>query len=369
MGVVGVARRQARVRHRRSRACAGRRNGRSAPRTSASARSISASGLSLADRAARGGRIAARQPPVFERRRHAAQPAEAAVAGDRAFERQLHRDRLLDLPLRGQAAGLVVDHDQFAAAQPVDAVGDRGDRERTGAAPAAARCPCTRRAARRFRRGARAPRRRTSARCARSAATRRPTRRAATGSRPKHSRPIASSSSSGNSGRIARIALDEFAQRRDAPRCRDRRVRGPASSSSSAFSAQDVAGVDRVGIADPGLDLRHRQPARPGGERRARFGRRRRAAAWSADRAEPRRRRSRARGRARRRGRPRAAPCRAAAASATARSALPRAAPRGSARPTARRVACAKSCAAMPIARSGSAMPNSRRICRDIHGS
>ena len=37
---------------------------------------------------------------------------------------------------------------------------------------------------------------------------------------------------------------------------------------------EDVAGIDRIGVAQPGLDLRHREPARPRGERRPGCGRR-----------------------------------------------------------------------------------------------
>jgi hypothetical protein len=39
------------------------------------------------------------------------------------------------------------------------------------------------------------------------------------------------------------------------------------------LEAQDLAGINGIGIAHPRLDLRHRQPARPRCHRRAGFGR------------------------------------------------------------------------------------------------
>ena len=36
---------------------------------------------------------------------------------------------------------------------------------------------------------------------------------------------------------------------------------------------EDMAGIDRIGIAQPGLDLRHRKLSRPRRERRTRLGR------------------------------------------------------------------------------------------------
>ena len=130
---------------------------------------------------------------------------------------------------------------------------------------------------------------------------------------------------------------------------------------------QDMAGVDRVGVAQPGLDLGHRQLARPRGERRARRGWRRGSvfhrveavgsgrifgsgrSAWS----RPHARSTVSRRSSQRDGTVGTPSRRAARVSATSGAAI----------------AWAKSCAAMPIARSGKGMPNSCRICRDIHGS
>ena len=106
---------------------------------------------------------------------------------------------------------------------------------------------------------------------------------------------------------------------------------GSASRGSSGIEPQDVPGIDRIGIADPGLDLRHREPLRARRQRRARRRRRRRHdAARLVELGLP--------------AQPdagmerlgldpdeRAAGCRAAAASARAPSARPRRAARGSA--------------------------------------
>ena len=94
VGVVGEARRSSRHRHGDDRACADRRSGRSARRALRSTLSISCA----ADRrVAIGKQIPAGSPPGSRQYSSAAatprQPGEAALAGDRAFERQLRRDR------------------------------------------------------------------------------------------------------------------------------------------------------------------------------------------------------------------------------------------------------------------------------------
>ena len=166
--------------------------------------------------------------------------------------------------------------------------------------------------------------RRTSGRSARSAATRRPRRRAATAPRrslaadrqqlaPRH-RPAARAESG---GRIRSSAsMDEDAALGAA---------GIGVERVERLEAQDMAGIDRVGIAQPGLDLRsptagaaapRAAGAAPAGGsgRYAPAGRQRRGRAASDLGPAP----------SAPRARPRAAPCRAAAASATARSARPR---------------------------------------------
>ena len=111
---------------------------------------------------------------------------------------------------------------------------------------------------------------------------------------PKHSRPICQQLRLGIGGQSARIAADEFVERlvdRDAEL-------GPAGIGIELverLEPEDVAGVDRIGVAQPGLDLGDRQLARARGERRARRGRRQRPVVrgWSISSAG--RRRSRAR--------------------------------------------------------------------------
>jgi hypothetical protein len=67
---------------------------------------------------------------MFELGNRRTRDAKSAVPGDRAFQRQLHCDRRFDLRLLRHRAGLVIDDDKLARREPVDAVGDRGDRER-----------------------------------------------------------------------------------------------------------------------------------------------------------------------------------------------------------------------------------------------
>ena len=93
---------------------------------------------------------------------------------------------------------------------------------------------------------------------------------------PKRSRPISQQLGLGVVGQAAADSAGRIRRAPRAPPMPSSARPGSASSSSSAFEPQDVAGVDRVGIAQPGLDLGHRQPARPRGERRARLGRRQR---------------------------------------------------------------------------------------------
>ena len=141
---------------------------------------------------------------------------------------------------------------------------------------------------------------------------------------------------------------------------------GSASSSSRGCQTQNMAGIDCVGIAEPGLDLGDRQLAWPRGKRRSRRGRRRgrystasspsaAARIVGSDRAHG-RGRTRAtwsRRNSQRDGTVGTPSLRAARVNATSGAAID----------------WVKSCAAMPIARSGPAISNSRRICRDIHGS
>ncbi len=184
---------------------------------------------------------------------------------------------------------------------------------------------------------------------------------------PKCRRPIASNSARRIVRQLARKAADEFGERvvdADA----EIGAAGIGVELVQRLQLQDVAGVDRVGVAEPGLDLGDRQPARPRGERRARRG----AAAMA--RIAPRRGR---RPRPASPGRVQARPSRPTARSTVSSRNSQRDGTVGTPSLRAARVnaasgaaiAWAKSCAAMPIARSGTAISNSRRICRDIHGS
>ena len=168
-------------------------------------------------------------------------------------------------------------------------------------------------------------------------------------------------------GQLARKSADEFGERRvDADA--EIGAAGIGVELVERLQFEDMAGIDRVGVAEPGLDLGDRQPARPRGERRARRG----AAAAA---GIPRRRAVRPRpappdrARARRRGRPRAARCRAASSQRDGTVGTPSLRAARVSATSGAAIAWAKSCAAMPIARSGTAISNSRRICRDIHGS
>ena len=122
---------------------------------------------------------------------------------------------------------------------------------------------------RRRRRAAAAPRRRTSARCARSAATRTraPPDNPASGA--KCFSPSASSAASGSAGSaLAYVSVNSpIAPWITVPRSR---APGGVSTASSGRSSQNVLGVDRVGIAQPVLDLGDAEPRRPRLERRRR---------------------------------------------------------------------------------------------------
>src|SRR5207237_9762761 len=64
------------------------------------------------------------------------------------------------------------------------------------------------------------------------------------------------------------VALDEFGERI----MHGNAELGPAGIGVELIErpeTEDVAGIDRIGIAGPGLDLGHRELARPGGKRRA----------------------------------------------------------------------------------------------------
>src|ERR1700730_10976297 len=68
---------------------------------------------------------------MFERRDRPRRDPEPAGASDRAFQRQLHRDRRLDGGLIGYRAGLVGDHRELARLTALDGVGNGEDGERT----------------------------------------------------------------------------------------------------------------------------------------------------------------------------------------------------------------------------------------------
>ncbi len=257
------------------------------------------------------------------------------------------------------------------SAQPVDAVGDRHQLERPGRTgecqPAAAL-------------GAEIARQRGAAlrldrdepvrRCARSAATR---RRA-------------------TPGRVERGA-ERRAPERQEPRPPHRPAARPGNSRTNRSSArwmklaalgragigverlerreaEHVARIDRIGIAHPGLDLGDREPARPGGDRRARLGRRAsgiRCAASSSRRWPGERLASR------RRARPSSPPARSTVSSRSSQRDGTVGVPstRAARVSTTSRApsAWAKSCAAMPTRRSGGGRPKRCRIGRDSHGS
>ena len=289
-------------------------------------------------------------------------PAEAAGGGDRRLQGQLRREAELDSLSRGTAAGLVVE-----------------DRE---PAVAPGRCGRPWRSARRARPGrrARAARhlgpgrrevparalgsRRTSRRSAGSAATRRPRRRAWRGS-PR--RPLAL----GEQRRLPdpRAAPRGWAlTKRSSAVCTrmPRRRRPGRHRSGRAARAEHLAGVERIGVAHPGLDPGHREPPRPaatGGRGRRRTGRIRagRSSACGPGAAI----------RAPRHGRQSSAASRASILQQPARghaSACPRPASPGSDRPRGARQAWAKSWAARPIRRSGAGRPKSARMGRLSQG-
>src|ERR1700704_1290895 len=129
MAVVGITRRPSQHRHRQIR----RRRvveARDEPADPGQHPIDQIAGILGPERLPLAGRLAAGQTPVFERRRLAGHAVEAAGAGDRAFQRQLHRDAKLDLGLRRQYPGLVIEDRDIARAQAIDPVGDRGHRER-----------------------------------------------------------------------------------------------------------------------------------------------------------------------------------------------------------------------------------------------
>ena len=142
------------------------------------------------------------------------------------------------------------------SAQPVDAVGDGGEHERTRrwpGSPARPRHSVSRRATI----SCAAPR--SSAMNQRAMRSKRghqrPRPRDATALGPKHPRPISTRSRLRNSGSRA----DERERNRSSAAC----TRMPSSARPGLgvelverLQVQHVAGIDRVGIADPGLDLR-----------------------------------------------------------------------------------------------------------------
>ena len=87
---------------------------------------------------------------------------------------------------------------------------------------------------------------------------------------PKCARPICQQFRLCLGRQFARITMDEFVERavdRDA----EIGAAGVGVELVERLELEDVAGVNRIGVAQPGLDLRHRELARARGERRPRL--------------------------------------------------------------------------------------------------
>ena len=120
-------------------------------------------------------------------------------------------------------------------------------------------------------RAAASPSRRTSARCAGSAATRTRAPRENPRARRNACSPISISAPTGSSGSASAKVLVNSPS---APWMTVPRSAAPGGSVDGVERAQleNVLGVDRVGIAQPALDLGDRQRCRPRGARRLRRG-------------------------------------------------------------------------------------------------
>ena len=192
-------------------------------------------------------------------------PGNPPRAQDRGFERELRREADAHLLLGRHRAGLVVENgvgrrrqarsmrsararqrERALAERDVDLARDLGDERRDHA------------------RAARSPRPRTSARCAGSAATR-------TRAPPDSPRARAKCFCAERDQRAARIGrqagrerLGEFADRAVDDDAAVGARPAAVSTASSGAQLENVLGVDRVGIAQPVLDV---------GDARARVGR------------------------------------------------------------------------------------------------
>ena len=152
--------------------------------------------------------------------------------------------------------------------------------------------------------------------------------------------------------------------------CRARPRRDRRRADRARLQPQDVARVDRIGIAHPGLDLGDREPARPRRDRRARRRRARGRCAGAPRRAAPARRAARSRRRARSSSPPRVSTASSRSSQRDGTVGVP-STPRGArqhhlaraaapARNHARRCRCGAPAAACR---------SCRRIGRDSHGS
>jgi hypothetical protein len=225
-------------------------------------------GIVAADRTHLARRVAAAELPVFETGRNAGDAGERPVPGDRPFERKLHGDRRLDLGGLRHRAGLVIDDREPAIGAAVDTVGNGGNRERSagrGENEAALALAET------IREPGAAPGLFGDEPARDPLETRPPETPDAGAGQQGTERRLADPQQRalGIGGKVARMGLDEIGQRvvdRDA----EIGAVWVGVERVAGLELEDVAGVDRIGVAQPGLDLRDRQPPRPRGERRAR---------------------------------------------------------------------------------------------------
>ena len=210
--------------------------------------------------------------------------AECPGLGHRRFQQQLRRQAGIHVLLARRRAGLVVQDRQAAVAPPLDPVGPAGQPEQPARSRQVACVPLhlggdrrrarVRRAARFDARDPVGDPRRVAAPTTRSSAS----RSSASASARIIARRNCSSASAGQrmpccSQEMVHPGVHEGAVIRGVGRLLQRLERR---------QPQHVPGVDRVGIAQPGLDLGHRQPAWPQRDRRARAAAAERAAAPSA---------------------------------------------------------------------------------------
>src|SRR5579875_713640 len=311
--------------------------------------------LLAADRAPFARRIAAGQAPVFKPAGLAAKAAKTAVAQDRAFEGKLRRQARFDLPPAGKSAGLVIDHEKAAGGEAIDAVGLGGDRKRPAMR---GKYEAARALGEAF------------ADCGAMPAflghepagdlfEPRPPEGPDAGARQERGKALAPD----RQQRLFRPLRQGFWKAGDEDfegLVDDAAELGPAGigiERIERLQLQDMTGVDRIGVAHPGFDFGHRQAARARGQRQGGSSIRASALTISGSGpsapSSPTARNTASSRNSQRDGTVGTPSCRVERVSAT--SAAP--------------IACAKSWAAMPIARSGTAIPKARRICRDIHGS